>query len=95
MKAGRNESPTRKAEVLPGFFKPLPSTGQIRTRYCIYQGKAPHKVAASWGEPALPELLEPQLLAIADDVVLLRGYERIKDGSGSFAVAQEWRCEPV
>jgi hypothetical protein len=41
----------------------------------------------------LPELFEPQLLEIADDAVLLRGYERIKDGSGSFTVVQEWRCE--
>jgi hypothetical protein len=34
-------------------------------------------VAAFLGEPALPGLFEPQLLEIADDVVLLRGYERI------------------
>jgi hypothetical protein len=52
-------------------------------------------VAAFLGEPALPELFEPQLLEIADDVVLLRGYERVKGGNESFTVLQEWRCEPV
>ncbi len=46
-------------------------------------------------EPALPVLFEPQLLAIGDDVVLLRGYERVKDGNGSITVLQEWRCEPA
>jgi len=45
------------------------------------------------GEPALPELFEPQLLEIADDVVLLRGYERVRDGNGSITVLQEWRYE--
>jgi hypothetical protein len=71
------------------------STGHIRTSYCTYPGKAPYKVAAFLGEPALPELLEPQLLEIADDVVLLRSYERVKDGNESFTVLQEWRCEPA
>lgn len=71
------------------------SMGQIRTSYCTYPGKAPYKVAEFLGEPALPELFEPQLLEIGDDVVLLRGYEQVKDGNESFTVLQEWRCEPV
>lgn len=71
------------------------STGNIRTSYCSFPDKAPYRVAVLVGTPALPHLFEPQLLDIADDVVLLRGYERIQDQNGTFTVLQEWRCEPL
>jgi hypothetical protein len=71
------------------------STGHIRTSYRTYPDKAPYQVAVLVGKPALPELFEPQLLAIADDVILLRGFERLKDDGGTFTVLQEWRCEPA
>jgi hypothetical protein len=71
------------------------STGQIRTHYCTYPGQAAYKVAEFVGAPALPSLYEPQLLGMADDVVLLRGFEQVRDASGSFTVLQEWRCEPA
>ena len=71
------------------------SAGHIRTHYCAYPGKEVYKVAEFFGEPALPSLYEPQLLGIADDVLLLRGFEEVKDRNGSFTVLQEWRCEPA
>jgi hypothetical protein len=39
------------------------------------------------------ELLEPQLLMLGDQALVLRGYERLKDDEGAFTVLQEWRCE--
>lgn len=71
------------------------SLGQIQTHFCSYPGREVYKVAKFLGKPALPNLYEPQLLAIAGDVVLLRGFERVKDERGSFTVLQEWRCEPA
>jgi hypothetical protein len=71
------------------------STGQIRTHFRTYPNKAPYKVAVLLGEPALPELFAPQLLEIAHDVVLLRGFEQVKGANGSYTVLQEWRCEPL
>ncbi len=71
------------------------SVGNIRTSYCSYPDKAPYKVAVLVGESALPEHFEPQLLDIADDVVLLGGYDCMKERNESFTVLQEWRCEPV
>jgi len=39
------------------------------------------------------ELIEPQLLLLGDQALVLRGYERLKDDEGAFTVLQEWRCE--
>jgi hypothetical protein len=39
------------------------------------------------------ELIEPQLLMLGDQALVLRGYERLKDDEGAFTVLQEWRCE--
>jgi hypothetical protein len=41
------------------------------------------------------ELLEPQLLMLGDQALILRGYERLVNDEGPFTVLQEWRCEPV
>jgi hypothetical protein len=40
-------------------------------------------------------LIEPQLPMLADQALILRGYERLRDDEGSFTVLQEWRCEPA
>lgn len=41
------------------------------------------------------ELLEPQLLMMGDQALILRGYERLVNDEGPFTVLQEWRCEPA
>ena len=41
------------------------------------------------------ELLEPQLLMLGDQALILRGYECLRNEEGPFTVLQEWRCEPV
>jgi len=41
----------------------------------------------------LPDLYEPALVALGDQVMILRGFERLGDGDAACAVAQEWRCE--
>jgi hypothetical protein len=40
------------------------------------------------------ELLEPQLLMLGDQALILRGYERLRNDEGPFTVLQKWRCEP-
>ena len=39
------------------------------------------------------ELVEPQLLMLGDQALILRGYERLRSDEGLFTVLQEWRCE--
>jgi len=41
------------------------------------------------------ELLEPQLLMLGDQALILRGYERLRNPGKPFTVLQEWRCEPA
>jgi len=40
------------------------------------------------------ELIEPQVLDLSDQVLILRSYERLASDDGPFTVLQEWRCEP-
>jgi hypothetical protein len=35
----------------------------------------------------------PLCVAIADQVMILRGFERLGEGDAACAVVQEWRCE--
>ena len=72
--------------------------GTIRTHYCSYRDQERYKVAALMGDsPIAPgiELIEPQLVQLGDQALILRGYERLKDDAGPFTVLQEWRCEPA
>jgi hypothetical protein len=41
----------------------------------------------------LPDLYEPALVALGDQVMILRGFERLGEGDAACAVVQEWRCE--
>jgi hypothetical protein len=41
------------------------------------------------------ELLEPQLLMLGDQALILRGYEQLQNEDWPFAVLLEWRSEPV
>ena len=41
------------------------------------------------------ELLEPQLLMLGDQALILREHERLVNDDGPFTVLQEWRCEPA
>ena len=43
----------------------------------------------------LPDLYEPVLVTLADDVIILRGFEKVGDGDTAYAVVQEWRCEAL
>ena len=70
--------------------------GTIRTHSCNYGSQGPYPVAVLRGESPMSagiELIEPQLLMLGDQALLLRGYERLKDDEGAFTVLQEWRCE--
>ena len=50
-------------------------------------------VGAPAGEPSIPDLYEPALLAISSLALRLRGYERLEERDGPRAVLQEWHCE--
>ena len=41
----------------------------------------------------IPDLYEPVLFAFSTLAFRLRGFERIEDTRGGFAVVQEWHCE--
>jgi len=43
----------------------------------------------------LPALYDPQLAALAGEVLILRGFEKCDGYRGSFSVLQEWRCEAM
>lgn len=43
--------------------------------------------------PAIPDLYEPVLLGFSPLAFRLRGFERVPDPDGRFAVVQEWHCE--
>ena len=62
-----------------------------------YGNQGPYKVAVLIGNSTVAlgiELIEPQVLDLSDQVLILRGYERLASDDGPFTVLQEWRCEP-
>ena len=73
--------------------------GTIRTHSCTYGDQEPYNVAVlNVSDSPIAEgieLLEPQLLMLGDQALILRGYERLASKEGPFTVLQEWRCEPV
>ena len=73
--------------------------GTIRTHSCTYGDQEPYSVAVLRASDSPIEegieLLEPQLLMLGDQALILRGYERLQSEEGPFTVLQEWRCEPV
>ena len=72
--------------------------GTIRTHSCTYGHQEPYNVAVlNVSDSPIAEgieLLEPQLLMLGDQALILRGYERLQNEEGPFTVLQEWRCEP-
>ena len=71
----------------------LEQSARIRATMAV---QGPYTVAVLKGESPTAagiELIEPQLLMLGDQALVLRGYERLKDDEGSFTVLQEWRCE--
>jgi hypothetical protein len=80
----------------------LGRTGHIRTHRRSFPGQESYKVAQLIGSGPLPdtgravgELINPELVDMGENFVILRGYERLKDANGHFTVLQEWRCEPA
>ena len=73
--------------------------GTIRTQSCTYGDQEPYSDAVlNVDDSPIAEgieLLEPQLLMLGDQALILRGYEKLRNDDGSFTVLQEWRCEPV
>ena len=73
--------------------------GRIRTHSCTYSDQKPYDVAVlNVSDSPIAggiELLEPQLLMLGDQALILRGYEQLKNDDGPFTVLQEWRCEPA
>ena len=72
------------------------TVGTIRTHSCSYGSQGPYTVAVLRGESPISagiELIEPQLLMLGEQALILRGYERLSDGGGPYTVLQEWRCE--
>jgi hypothetical protein len=70
--------------------------GELRL-HSITVGSETHKVAqlctrgdrSSWTKELLPPLYSPQLVALGNSVMMLRGYE----SCNGVAYVQEWRCE--
>ena len=91
-KAGRR-IPWKNVINEPGLI------GTIRTHSCTYGDKEPYGVAVlNVSDSPIAEgikLLEPQLLMLGDQALILRGYERLTNDEEPFTVLQEWRCEPV
>jgi len=73
--------------------------GTIRTHSCTYGDQEPYSVAVlNVSDSPIAggiELLEPQLLMLGDQALILRGYEQLQNDDGPFTVLQEWRCEPA
>ena len=70
--------------------------GTIRTHSCIYGDQEPNVAVLNVSDSPIAEgieLLEPQLLMLGDQALILRGYERLVSEDGPFTVLQEWRCE--
>jgi hypothetical protein len=73
-------------------------TGTVRTQACTHPVFGSYRIAVLVGNSAIApplQLIEPQLLMLGDQALILRGYERLRDDEGSFTVLQEWRCEPA
>jgi len=71
--------------------------GTLRTHVWNYGNQGPYKVAVLIGNSTVAlgiELIEPQVLDLSDQVLILRSYERLASDDGPFTVLQEWRCEP-
>ena len=72
---------------------------RVRTHSCTYGDQEPYNVAVlNVSDSPIAEgiePLEPQLLMLGDQALILRGYERLRNEEGPFTVLQEWRCEPV
>ena len=72
--------------------------GTIRTHDRTYRDQERYTVATLGGDSPIAagiELIEPQLVMLGDQALILRGYERLINDDGPFTVLQEWRCEPV
>jgi hypothetical protein len=73
--------------------------GTIRTHSCTYGDQMPYDIAVlNVSDSPIAEgieLIEPQLLMLGDQALILRGYEKLQSERGPFTVLQEWRCEPV
>jgi hypothetical protein len=73
--------------------------GTIGTNWCTYADQAPYSVAVlrASDRPIEEgfELLEPQLVIMGEQAVIMRGYERLQGIDGAFTVLQVWRCEPA
>ena len=41
------------------------------------------------------ELIEPQLLSMGDQALIMRGDKRLRNDEGPFIVLQEGRCRPA
>jgi hypothetical protein len=60
--------------------------GTIRTQVCNYGSQGPFKVAVLTVESVIEggvELIEPQLLDLGDQVLIRRGYERLRNDGGT------------
>jgi hypothetical protein len=85
----RNGRRTERAELADGV------PGDLRM-YSLVQGSEMHRVArlctrtdrSSTDRELLPPLFSPQLVAVGDRALLLRGFQSV-DGA---AYVQEWRC---
>lgn len=71
--------------------------GELGTHYLALKAERVF-VASLVGERAkmtrmLPDLFEPVLVTLANEVIILRGFEKVGDGHTGYAVVQEWRCE--
>ena len=64
--------------------------GTIRTHSCTYGDQEPYEVAVLnvSNSPIAEgiELLEPQLLMLSDQALILRGYERLRTDEGPYTV---------
>jgi hypothetical protein len=85
----RNGRRTERAELADGV------PGDLRM-YSLVHGSEMHRVArlctrtgrSSTDRELLPPLFSPQLVAVGDRALLLRGFQSV-DGA---AYVQEWRC---
>ena len=80
---------TRRAEEQPGV------AGDLRM-FSMVHGSEMHMVArlctrterSSTDRELLPPLYRPELVAVGEDALLLRGFQSVDDA----AYVQEWRC---
>jgi hypothetical protein len=73
--------------------------GTICTHASRHPSQAPYTVAVlhAVDSPIADRivLIEPQLLMLGDQALVLRGFERLRNDDGPFTVLQEWRFELV